>query len=100
MKILATPSHPAPARPADTAPAAHSGRVPATSKSAPPCTSPSTQVALSATSTRLLDLQEADQAVDMARVDALRAAIAAGELKIDPERIADSLIASARELLK
>jgi negative regulator of flagellin synthesis FlgM len=36
----------------------------------------------------------------MKKVEALREAIAAGELKIDTSRIADSLIASVRDLLK
>ncbi|WP_459618379.1 flagellar biosynthesis anti-sigma factor FlgM [Bordetella sp. 2513F-2] len=60
----------------------------------------SAQVALSSASRQLLALQEGGSDVDLARIQAIRAAIASGELKIDASRIADSLIASAQELLK
>jgi len=60
----------------------------------------SAHVALSATSRRLLELQDGSADIDVERVAALRDAIAAGKLTVDPERIADALIASARELLK
>lgn len=60
----------------------------------------SSQVALSSASRQLLALQEGSSDINVERVHAIRAAIAAGELKIDPSRIADSLIVSAQELLK
>jgi len=60
----------------------------------------SAQVNISATSTKLLELHNGDGDIDMERVNALRDAIASGQLRIDASRIADGLIASARELLK
>ncbi|TSH95684.1 flagellar biosynthesis anti-sigma factor FlgM [Verticiella sediminum] len=54
-------------------------------------------VALSATSTALA---QADGDIDMARVETIRQAIRAGELTIDPARIADGLIESVRELIR
>jgi len=63
----------------------------------------SSQVAISAASRKLFELQQQDgdhADVDMARVHALRAAIAAGELPVDAGRIADGLIGSACELLQ
>jgi len=58
-------------------------------------------VDLSEAARKLLAAQHRDSdhdAVDTARVQALRAAIAAGELAIDTGRIADGLITSAYEL--
>ncbi|ANY15977.1 flagellar biosynthesis anti-sigma factor FlgM [Bordetella pseudohinzii] len=60
----------------------------------------SAQVALSGASRQLLALQEGGSDIDIERVAAIRAAIASGQLRIDPSRIADSLIASAKELIK
>ena len=60
----------------------------------------SAQVALSPASRQLMALQAGNNDVDVDRVAAIRAAIASGQLQIDPGRIADSLIASARDLLK
>lgn len=60
----------------------------------------SAQVALSSASRQLLALQEGGSDINVERVHAIRAAIASGELKIDASRIADSLIASAQELIK
>ena len=59
----------------------------------------SSQVALSSAS-RALALQEGSNDINVERVASIRAAIASGQLKIDTGRIADSLIASARDLLK
>ncbi len=42
---------------------------------------------------------QTSEAFDADKVAAIKAAIAAGEFKINPEAIADSLIASTRELL-
>lgn len=60
----------------------------------------SAQVALSPASRQLMALHNGGNDVDVDRVAAIRAAIASGQLQIDPGRIADSLIASARDLLK
>lgn len=40
-----------------------------------------------------------DQPVDTAKVEAIKQAIAEGRFKINPERIADRLLASVKELL-
>ncbi|MFD4121402.1 flagellar biosynthesis anti-sigma factor FlgM [Alcaligenes faecalis] len=58
------------------------------------------EVDFSAAARQLNSLQDSSADVDMKKVEALREAIAAGELKIDTSRIADSLIASVRDLLK
>lgn len=57
-------------------------------------------VEVSAAARHLASLQNADNDIDVAKVQALRDAIASGNLKMDASKIADSLIASARELLK
>ena len=57
-------------------------------------------VDLSSTARHLSSLENSDNDVDMAKVQQIRDAIAAGQLKVNPERIADSLLYSARELLK
>lgn len=57
-------------------------------------------VDLSPAARHLAGLQNSENDIDVAKVQELRAAIASGNLKIDTSRIADSLIASARELLK
>lgn len=56
-------------------------------------------VALSAAARNLAQLENADNDVNIVRVNEIRDALAAGTLKISPERIADGLIASAQELL-
>ncbi|MVW69998.1 flagellar biosynthesis anti-sigma factor FlgM [Bordetella sp. 15P40C-2] len=56
----------------------------------------SMQVALSAGSQAL---SEGDNDVNMERVQAIRQALADGTLKINPERIAEGLINSAKDLL-
>ncbi|MEO6986091.1 MAG: flagellar biosynthesis anti-sigma factor FlgM [Paralcaligenes sp.] len=62
--------------------------------------SASSAVDLSAAARQLSQLQNSDNDINGPRVNELRAAIAAGQLKIDPSRIADGLIASVRDLLK
>lgn len=57
-------------------------------------------VDLSATARHLSNLQNSDNDVNVARVNEIRDALASGQLKIDPSRIADGLIASVRDLLK
>lgn len=57
-------------------------------------------VDLSSAARHLAGLQGGDNDIDVVKVQQLRDAIASGQLKIDTSRIADSLIASARELLK
>lgn len=63
-------------------------------------TSGKSAVDLSPAARHLASLQNADNDIDMQRVQQVRDAIAAGQLKVDASRIADSLIASVRELLK
>lgn len=60
----------------------------------------SQEVDFSAAARQLNALQDSSGDVDMQKVSALREAIASGQLKIDTSRIADSLIATARDLLK
>lgn len=57
-------------------------------------------VDLSAAARHLAGLQGSENDINVAKVQELRDAIASGKLKIDTSRIADNLIASARELLK
>ena len=57
-------------------------------------------VDLSSTARHLSSLENSDNDIDMAKVQQIRDAIASGQLKVNPERIADSLLSSARELLK
>lgn len=57
-------------------------------------------VDLSPAARHLASLQNGDNDIDMQRVQQVRDAIAAGQLKVDASRIADSLLASVRELLK
>ncbi|NYT79044.1 flagellar biosynthesis anti-sigma factor FlgM [Alcaligenaceae bacterium] len=71
--------------PADTSPAALSRKG---------------SVDLSAAARHLSSLQGGVADIDEHGVEQIRAAIAAGKLKIDPTRIADGILASARELLK
>ncbi|MGB3291161.1 MAG: flagellar biosynthesis anti-sigma factor FlgM [Burkholderiaceae bacterium] len=58
------------------------------------------KVDLSAAARHLSNLQGSDKDVNVARVQEIRDAIASGQLKIDPSRIADGLLASVRDLLK
>ncbi|HEY9572306.1 MAG TPA: flagellar biosynthesis anti-sigma factor FlgM [Pusillimonas sp.] len=58
------------------------------------------KVDLSAAARHLSNLQNSDNDVNVARVQEIRDAIASGQLKIDPSRIADGLLASVRDLLK
>lgn len=57
-------------------------------------------VELSPAARQLATLQNSDNDVNLERVQEIRDAIASGKLKVDTERIADSLLASARDLLK
>lgn len=56
-------------------------------------------VALSSTALHLAQLSKPDNDFNVVRVNEIRTALAEGTLKINPERIADSLIASAQELV-
>ena len=58
----------------------------------------STSVTLSESQTRLMQPQESDITTD--RVEALKAAIRSGELKMDTGKIADALIADTRSWLQ
>jgi len=57
-------------------------------------------VALSEVARQLAALDASAQSVDMQKVQALREAIANGQLDMDASRIADGLLASARDLLQ
>jgi negative regulator of flagellin synthesis FlgM len=57
-------------------------------------------VGLSSAARHLSSLENSDNDVNMERVNQIRDAIASGELKMDPSRIADGLLASVRDLLK
>ncbi len=57
-------------------------------------------VDLSSTARHLSSLQNSENDINMVRVNQIRDALASGQLKIDPSRIADGLIASVRDLLK
>ena len=61
-----------------------------------------TQVSLSARASQLNQMEAllaTVAVVDRSRVDRIKAALAAGEYAINPENIADTLLASAKELL-
>ncbi|WP_269900046.1 flagellar biosynthesis anti-sigma factor FlgM [Paenalcaligenes faecalis] len=60
----------------------------------------SAAVDLSPAARQLQQLQSSTNDIDMGRVQALRDAIANGTLEMDTSRIADSIINSARDLLK
>ena len=60
----------------------------------------SSAVALSSTARHLQQVQSSAGDIDVSRVQALRDAIANGTMEINPEQIADKLIADPRELLK
>lgn len=57
-------------------------------------------VDLSAAARNLSSLENSQNDVNVARVQEIRDALASGQLKIDPSRIADGLLASVRDLLK
>ncbi|MBN9401779.1 MAG: flagellar biosynthesis anti-sigma factor FlgM, partial [Burkholderiales bacterium] len=59
-----------------------------------------TAVDLSPAARHLAALNDSDADVQAARVQRIRDALASGELKIDPGKIADGLLASVRDLLK
>lgn len=60
----------------------------------------SAAVELSPAARQLQQLQSSSNDIDVARVQALREAIANGTLEVDTSRIADALFNSARDLLK
>ena len=60
----------------------------------------SSQVDLSTTARQLQNLQSSEHDLNIEKIQSIKDAIASGKLEIDTSRIADSLIASARELLK
>jgi negative regulator of flagellin synthesis FlgM len=65
-----------------------------------PAGSSRSEVDLSPAARQLAALNDSGADVQTARVQQIRDALASGELKIDPARIADGLLASVRELLK
>lgn len=98
MKITSPPlKSPTAANVAGTRGDAVSGAGVASSKAS---TSSKGAVDLSAAARNLSSLENADNDINVARVQEIRDAIASGQLKIDPSRIADGLIASVRDLLK
>lgn len=64
-----------------------------------PSTEGDSQVELSPLSSRLQEIAGAGQVVDTKRVAEIKQAIAEGRFKIDPERIADGLLSSVRQML-
>lgn len=76
---------------------------PVNGASARPSSAPAgEQVALSSLSSRLQEVESAmgaAPAVDAERVSEIRQAIADGQFKINPERIADGLLDSVRQML-
>lgn len=65
-------------------------------------TSAGTEVDLSPLSNRLQEIQtsaSADAVVDTQRVSEIKQAIAEGRFKVNPERIADGLLDSVRQML-
>lgn len=62
--------------------------------------SASSAVDLSAAARHMSSLEDSSNDINVVKVQALRDAIASGQLQIDPSRIADGLLASARDLLK
>ena len=70
---------------------------------AQPATQPGAQVQLSALAGQMQQMEGVlaeTPAVDSARVAEIRQAIAEGRFEINPEKIADGLIASVREMLE
>jgi negative regulator of flagellin synthesis FlgM len=59
-----------------------------------------TSVDLSPAARHLAALNDGDADIQAERVQQIRDALASGDLKIDPSRIADGLLASVRDLLK
>ena len=59
-----------------------------------------TAVDLSPAARHLAALNDSDADIQTDRVQQIRDALASGDLKIDPSRIADGLLASVRDLLK
>jgi negative regulator of flagellin synthesis FlgM len=57
-------------------------------------------VDLSPAARQLAALQDSSADVQTERVQQIRDALASGDLRIDPSRIADGLLASVRDLLK
>lgn len=57
-------------------------------------------VDLSTAGRQLAQLQSSNNDIDMEKVSAIKLAIANGELKIDTSKIADSLLSTARDLMK
>lgn len=57
-------------------------------------------VQLSATARALQQLQDSSNDIHTERVQALKSALASGDLQINPRAIADGLLDSAKELIK
>jgi len=85
----------APTAPTERKAAAPTG---AAANSPGPTAEPSAQVDLSAAAA-LLSQRQADPAFDTAKVERIAQAIRDGKFEVNPETIADKLIANAQELL-
>lgn len=59
----------------------------------------STQVQLSSTASALAQAEQADGSFDMEKVQRMAQAIREGRFEVNPEKIADKLLANARELI-
>ena len=73
----------------------------AAAAAAPPTKNPAAQDSVQITSlSSQLQAMENVPVIDSARVDAIKLAISEGRFKINPEAIADSLLASVKDLVK
>lgn len=59
----------------------------------------SVNLSMLATQMQMADAGGIDAPYDAERVDAIKQAITAGQFKVNPERVADKLIANVRELM-
>lgn len=79
------------------APGSSTARTPATAK--PAGAASGERVDISSLSAHLQEVGAGETPVDVQRVAEIKQAIAEGRFKINPERIADGLLASVREML-
>jgi negative regulator of flagellin synthesis FlgM len=74
---------------------------PRTTKNDAPSRQPAATVQVSSLASRLQSIEaDAGESVDTSRVERIKLAVAEGRYKIDPEKIADRLLESARESLR
>lgn len=85
------------------APDSGKSRAAAPQRPAAPAGKPAEQVAISPLSTRLQEIEASlgsEPTVNAQRVAEIKQAIAEGRFKVDPEKIADGLLKSVREMLE